>query len=374
MSNPGPPKKLESFVAALIPPACQEHILGDLAERYRGNWQYLREALCVLPLLLLSRMRRAIDPQLFVIEASAAYLTFFAVAWQFYGNTFFRYQSALLRLAVPALATVGIVLLFDVYWRDSDSKRSFCVTDYLHWNARAQSSAAAAGPVVLFQIILAVSQGLHRPMAVLILGGLASVLLITMLRIALVPGSLGQVQQALECRAVDPVRMSPEEIRTAAVKMYRRGQAARNMLLIVVWLPAATWAREMWHSSSFVSGLGCGISLAGLLYGVYVMQKAFSSGGRLAPDSSPEICVEFCRRNLESRRDFLRRIWLQVIGPMLAGTLLVMMAEPETLVLWQRLPWLLGAAVFYSAVGWLAQRRVPVFQRQIDALGPLRNR
>ena len=106
MSNPGPPKTLETIVGALLPSACREHVLGDLCERYRGNWQYLCDALLILPMLVASRIRRTADPQMLLIEAFAIYLSFVAAGWQFCGASFLYDDSGFLRLAVPALAAL----------------------------------------------------------------------------------------------------------------------------------------------------------------------------------------------------------------------------------------------------------------------------
>jgi hypothetical protein len=43
-------------------------------------------------------------------------------------------------------------------------------------------------------------------------------------------------------------------------------------------------------------------------------------------------------------------------------------ADPAIPDFWLRIPGLVLAILFYGTVGWLVQRRVPAFQRQIDAL------
>jgi hypothetical protein len=61
--SPGPSKIVEAIVAALVPPACREEVLGDLHERFKSPLQYFFEAVCTVQLVILSRMRRTADPQ-----------------------------------------------------------------------------------------------------------------------------------------------------------------------------------------------------------------------------------------------------------------------------------------------------------------------
>jgi hypothetical protein len=39
----------ERLVARLLPPACHEHVVGDLHERYVSAGQYLRDVLLTVP-------------------------------------------------------------------------------------------------------------------------------------------------------------------------------------------------------------------------------------------------------------------------------------------------------------------------------------
>jgi hypothetical protein len=54
----GPPALIEAIVQLLTPPACREHVLGDLQERYRGPGQYIADVVRSVPFLVASRIRR----------------------------------------------------------------------------------------------------------------------------------------------------------------------------------------------------------------------------------------------------------------------------------------------------------------------------
>ena len=64
-----PPRVMEAVVGFLLPPACREHVLGDLHERYTSPRQYLVDALLAVPLVIASRIRRTTDPDVFLMEA-----------------------------------------------------------------------------------------------------------------------------------------------------------------------------------------------------------------------------------------------------------------------------------------------------------------
>lgn len=106
----GPSKAAEAIVALLVPPACREEVLGDLHERYRSRFQYAADALCTVPLVILSRIRRTADPQVILIQAFALYASFLTAAW-FKDASLLQAQWGLLRLAIPpGMALLGLVL------------------------------------------------------------------------------------------------------------------------------------------------------------------------------------------------------------------------------------------------------------------------
>ena len=53
-----PSRRLESVLSALLPPACREHVLGDLAECAETREQYIGVFMAILPKVVLSATRR----------------------------------------------------------------------------------------------------------------------------------------------------------------------------------------------------------------------------------------------------------------------------------------------------------------------------
>ncbi len=106
----GPSKAAEAIVAVLLPPACREEVLGDLHERYASPRQYGSDALRIIPLIVIARIRRTADPQLLLIQAFALYASFLAAAWLQDGPLLSE-RWGLARLAIPAsMALLGFIL------------------------------------------------------------------------------------------------------------------------------------------------------------------------------------------------------------------------------------------------------------------------
>jgi len=124
----GPSKTTEAIVAICIPPACREEVLGDLYERYQSPFQYALDALCTVPLVIVSRMRRTSDPQVVLIQAFAMYLSFLGAAW-FVDVSFLADRWGLIRLAIPAAIAMAGLVIDDAY--RNPKKRGFSRAPFL---------------------------------------------------------------------------------------------------------------------------------------------------------------------------------------------------------------------------------------------------
>lgn len=122
LMHSGPSKTAEAIVAAFVPPACREEVLGDLHERYSSAGQYALDAVRAIPLVIFSRIRRTADPQLLLMQAFALYASFLGAAW-LNDRAFLTEQWGLLRLAIPAATVIIGMILADAYaksgWRSS---------------------------------------------------------------------------------------------------------------------------------------------------------------------------------------------------------------------------------------------------------------
>jgi hypothetical protein len=110
----GPSTRLEAFVGLCLPPACREEVLGDLHEKYTGPWQYISLAMCVVPCVMLSRIRRTTDPLLLLTEALIIYGSFLAAAW-YTDRTSLTGQWGFLHVAIPTVFNV-VHLIVEHAW------------------------------------------------------------------------------------------------------------------------------------------------------------------------------------------------------------------------------------------------------------------
>src|SRR5579863_8287953 len=118
-----PPRWLENIFWLLLPPACREHVLGDLQERNKSTRSYLIDALSVLGPLIISRIRRTTDVQVCFMEALTIYLSFACGAW-FLGEQGFLYRNGgFVRLIVPTTVAVVALLFCNAY--SDPERRSF---------------------------------------------------------------------------------------------------------------------------------------------------------------------------------------------------------------------------------------------------------
>jgi hypothetical protein len=98
---------LEALVGLFTPPAAREEVLGDLHERNPTLTRFCMEALHTIPRVILSRIRRTADPQLFLMHALVLYLCYWGAAWY--------EDQGLPRLAIPCALVLLSMLLDDAY-------------------------------------------------------------------------------------------------------------------------------------------------------------------------------------------------------------------------------------------------------------------
>jgi len=112
----GPSPIAERLVGILIPPACREEVLGDLHERYRSPLQYLVEAVVTVPMVVTSRVRRVVDPQILMMQTLALYTSFLGAAWLM-DRALLNDRWGLVRLTIPVAMMILGLLLDDTYSR-----------------------------------------------------------------------------------------------------------------------------------------------------------------------------------------------------------------------------------------------------------------
>jgi hypothetical protein len=173
-----PPKLLESLLRLLLPPASREHVLGDLQERYTSPESYVIEALSVLGPVIISRIRRTTDIQVFLMETLTIYLSFATAGWYLGEQNFLYHQAGFVRLAVPTSVAVVSLLFCNAY--SSPERKSF-LTPILQ--STGSLSLAFLGQAVVFDML----PSFAVPFRTLLYGSLVSVLFVSPLRILFPP-------------------------------------------------------------------------------------------------------------------------------------------------------------------------------------------
>jgi hypothetical protein len=224
-----PSKTAEAIVAVFLPPACREEVLGDLHERYISPRQYGWDALCTIPLVIMSRIRRTADPQVLLMQALSLYLSFLGAA-RLNDRAFLSEQWGLLRLAIPAVMAMLGLILEDAYARPG----------------RRSPLKLARGPVLGVGLALA-SQGIFRisnpdlalPIWITLYGCTIALLLSSAVRMLFPPAS-GQLRGVNV--PADWLKRSSESMGTLGTSI----QAARSIAVVTLVIVVVLIAYQVW--------------------------------------------------------------------------------------------------------------------------------
>ncbi|HEY3939474.1 MAG TPA: hypothetical protein VGL97_18730 [Bryobacteraceae bacterium] len=105
----------EKLFRLLLPPASREHVLGDLHEKCKSPRAYLADAISVLGPVIIGRIRRTTDVQVFLMETVVVYASFSAAAWYLGEKAFLYEHSGFARLAIPVTLTAIGLLAANAY-------------------------------------------------------------------------------------------------------------------------------------------------------------------------------------------------------------------------------------------------------------------
>ncbi len=344
-----PPAWMETMAGLLIPPACREHVLGDLQERYRFPAQYLADVLRTAPAVIFSRVRRTTDLQVLLMEAFALYTPFLAAGWWLAGAAFLYEQRGFGRLAIPAAAGLLALRLADAY-RNPGKRSHFQPLFNAAWAiAWAMAAAVIAGGI--------------SPMVTLSGSG-AGLLFLTVLRLSLQPRGTHLPAPASGGNAA----LSTEDVQKKARKL--QAEIRRGNLSLLLGLTALGMLGWWTASEGQVSGrIAAGIIAGTILYLAYQVSQRWSGG----PAGNAPGAIESYREQLERRRDALRGIWSWYLGPylgaMLAFALHFPLSNPGHAEAWRNVTPFSGLSILWAVAFWLQIRRtVRRIQREIDAL------
>ena len=178
---------VEAFIGWLLPPACREHVLGDLYERNVSTSQYVGDAARTIPFAIWGQIRRTSSAPLVAAELGAVYVAFLSALGSFPGA--FGDRSAPLRVGIPALAALAAVVIRDA-WVGKRPRPNAS-----HSRRRSAGIACAAVSQTLLAVV---GSPLALPSNVLWAGSATGLALLSGVRIALSPGNSTAIPNAGE--------------------------------------------------------------------------------------------------------------------------------------------------------------------------------
>jgi hypothetical protein len=168
---------VEAFVGRLLPPACREHVLGDLHERYISDGQYVQDAVRTIPFAIWGQIRRTSSTPLVTAELGVVYVAFLSALGMFEPSALSD-SSAPLRAAIPALAALAAVVLRDAWIGRTPRPNAHVAAD----------AVLGIGCAAMLQALLVgVGSPLALPSYVLLAGSATSLALLSGVRMALLP-------------------------------------------------------------------------------------------------------------------------------------------------------------------------------------------
>src|ERR1700722_3117042 len=250
-----PPENLEKLVRWLVPAACREHVVGDLNERYRSPGKYLVDALCVLPFVIASQVRRSSSLPRVIVRAF--------VLW--YGAFLGMRQESWLVATLPTLLATVALILRDAYRPTAPSSPS-----------PTPAREAAFDIVLVCACVLLVETGtalwapeLLLSRQALVFGVPLGCLVLFILRMQNPPRSIWATPAPLSLSYAELVT----EVRGYEAVWQRALRIEMGMsIALVVFTPLVCFALP-WIAPDPIARLGLGITAAGALFVALLLHK-----------------------------------------------------------------------------------------------------
>ena len=289
-----PSRRLESVLSALLPPACREHVLGDLSECAETRGQYIGVFLAILPKVVLSATRRKLRWGTGVgLMAGLSAVT----------------------LVIAALITRGPVLP-EMEWLR-------WVAPWTVWAAGCTLAAAYgaagtrfwSGSGVLISLLLAIGtaalSGAH------VRGTAAALVLATMAHMAITLPKLGADISSAMKAAAPPLTMDTVHERA---HHFQRMIWWRNVRESVVGCALLAVNANTLRTLSFDAPslwIPPALAFAGLACLLFVLHA--KAGSRRVPDGDARTVLRFHQGEIERQRDMLRLVAYWYLLPLAPG-------------------------------------------------------
>jgi len=343
-----PPALVDAVIRMLIPPACREHVLGDLWEQYTSPRQYVVDALRTLPFVIWSQIRRTLDPLRLAMQVLPAFVFFGGLV----GRPGADGGPVWFRAAVPAIALAVAMVVRDAYcWPKYPSSRQAALDAGLAVASAfaSQGAFAMAWPE------------LTLPPREALMGGFGTFLAVFSLRAAAPPKTgFRSLLSATGSLSVDNVFRDAQEFERR-IRQRNRREILAGVLVIL------GFGVGLWRGPNLVARVGCALVMAGALFIIYRLRtRAVASP---IPLDTHAHALAAYRRELEVQRDLLRTVTSWYLLPLLPGVAVLTLGQ--ALALAQPAPPLLvlvSFLLFGVLTRQLNQRGARKLQDKIDEL------
>ena len=341
-----PPVLIDAVVRALIPPACREHVIGDLWERYRSPWQFVLDAAGTIPFVVASQIRRTSTLAGVVIHAFILFVSLGVSS----------------KRPVAAVAALGGAMLGFVL-RDA-YKRGISISV----KQVAVDLGFGASGLIASQAIVALAQPgqLLTPSSYTVCAVAFGVIFLLRLQ----NPNLGGIPR----QAITHLPVTREALMTEVrlfERMTRRGVTIEAYTGVAI---AAFFVMPLVSSPNWALRIGWALASA---YGLYVAVIVWKSQTPPMPESLEfGAALSHYRGELERRRRIIQTLWRWYLMPIVPGMLLIMVgatieASKRGRPLWPALIFIalmagMGVVIHLSSQGWARKLRI-----RIDALGSI---
>jgi len=292
-----PSRRLETILAALLPPASREHVLGDLAECAESSGQYLGVFIAVLPKVVLSETRRKLRAGTGVALMAGL---------------------AAVALVVAALATRGSSMAIPGEWLR-------WAAPWAVWVAGC-ALAAAYGPAgtrlwsgwgvlaaLLASIGAAALAGAH------VRGAAAAIVLATIAHMAItLPRVRGDITRAMHA-ATPPLTLDTVRDRAQHFQRMIWWRNARESVAAIFLLGVNAFTLTTTSPDSPAAWAPPVLGLVGLSCVLYALHV--KAGSRRVPDGDTLAILRFHQAEIARQRDMLRLVPLWYLLPLAPGLL-----------------------------------------------------
>lgn len=295
-----PPESLEKLVRWLVPAACREHVVGDLNERYRSPGKYFVDALCVLPFVIASQVRRSSSLPRVAVRAF--------VLW--YGAFLGPKQESWLVATLPTLLVTVALILRDAYRPTAPSSPS---------PTPAHEAAFDIALVCACVLLVETGTALWAPELLLsrqarVFGVPLGCVALFILRMQNPPRSIWATPAATSLSYAELVT----EVRGYEAVWQRAFRIEIGMSLALVVIATLMWFAFPWIARGPIAQLGFAIMAAGGLFVALLLHKRWRL--QRVPDGLSFAETLACyRHNLELRIERSRAYVRWHLVPILLG-------------------------------------------------------